>query len=171
MIFENPYKVSRDDKKIFVGPLESFELFRVNFILKCKLLHVPVKNFLVELCHVLAVGIHQTNQKSSFFMIHLIFYDQHRSTRTLLFYSKHKVWIFPEILSPFAALYDKNLLLWFLANFSKKWDFGRISWNLDEFGKSHFFEKFARNHRSEFLSYGAGKGLKISENIYTLSLE
>ena len=66
-------------------------------------------------------------QKSSFFMIHLIFYDQHRSSQTLLFYSKHKVWIFPEILSPFAALYDKNSLLWLFANFSKKWDFGRIS--------------------------------------------
>ena len=66
-------------------------------------------------------------QKSSFFMIYLIFYDQHRSSQKLLFYSKHKVWIFPEILSPFAALYDKNSLLWLLASFLKKWDFGRIS--------------------------------------------
>ena len=40
-------------------------------------------------------------QKSSFFMIHLIFYDQHRSSKTFLFYSKHKLWIFPEILRPY----------------------------------------------------------------------
>ena len=127
MIFENPYKVSGDAKKIFMGPLESFELIRVNFILKCKLLHVPVKNFLVELCHALALGIHQTYQKSSFFMTHLTFYNQHRGSQTPLFYSKRKVWIFPEILSPFPAPYDKNLLLWLLANFSKKWDFPNSS--------------------------------------------
>ena len=87
-IFENPYKVSGDDEKTFIGPLESFELICVNFISKLKLLHVHVQNFLVELCHKLAVGIHQTYQNSSFFMIRLTFYDQHRSSQTLLFYSK-----------------------------------------------------------------------------------
>ena len=110
-------------------------------------------------------------QKSSFFMIHLIFYDHHRSTRTLLFYSKHKVWIFPDILSPFSALYDKNSLLWFLANFSKKWDFSNSSKIHEILPKSHFFEKFARNHRSEFLSHRAAKGLKISGKIHTLCFE
>ena len=101
-------------------PLESFELICVNFFSKCKLLHVPVKNILVELCHALAVGIHQTYQKCSFCMIRLTFYDHHRSSQTLLFYSKQKVWIFPEILSPFPAPYDKTSLLWLLAKFAKK---------------------------------------------------
>ena len=127
MIFENPYKVSGDDKKILGGPLESFELICVNFISKWKLLHVPVKKFLVKLCRTLAVGMHQIYQNSRFYMIRLTFYDHYKSLQTLLFYSKQKVWIFPEILSPFPAPYDKISLLSLLADFSKKWDFGEIS--------------------------------------------
>ena len=82
---------------------------------------------MVERCHTFAVWIHRTYQNFSFSMIRLTIYDQHRSPQTLLFYSKHNVWILPEILSPFPAPYDKNSFLWLLANFSKKWDFGRIS--------------------------------------------
>ena len=71
--------------------------------------------------------IHQIYQNSRFYMIRLTFYDHYKSLQTLLFYSKQKVWIFPEILSPFPAPYDKISLLSLLADFSKKWDFGEIS--------------------------------------------
>ena len=37
--------------------------------------------------------------------------------------------------------------------------------------KSDFFANFARKHRSEILSYGAGKELKISGIIHTFRLE
>ena len=48
---ESPEKVSENDKKIFVGSLEPFELIHVIFFSKCKLLHMRGKNFSVELSH------------------------------------------------------------------------------------------------------------------------
>ena len=59
---------------------------------------MPVKKFLVKLCRTLAAGMHQIYQNSRFYMIRLTFYDHYKSLQTLLFYSKQKVWIFPEIL-------------------------------------------------------------------------
>ena len=38
-------------------------------------------------------------------------------------------------------------------------------------GRTGISAHFVRSHRSEILSYGAGKGLKISELVYTLRLE
>mgnify|MGYP001488898145 CR=1 FL=1 len=64
------------------------------------------KNFSVELSHELTVGILKKLRNVRFSMEHLIFYDQFRSPKTLLFYTKQKVWVFPDILSPFPALCD-----------------------------------------------------------------
>ena len=44
----------------------------------------------------------------------------------ILCYSKEKIWIFPVILNPFPAPYDKNSSLYLLAKFVKEWDFGEI---------------------------------------------
>ena len=109
-----------------------------------------------------------------FLLEKMIFLTNYRSSHTFLFYAKQKVWIIPEILSPFPASYDKISLLWLLAKFAKKSNFGRIwcifkismkMWKLD------FFADFARSHRSEILSYNDGKGLKILEKIHTFCLE
>ena len=70
--------------------------------------------------------------KIEFFHDTLVFYDQFRSIQTLLFYSKQKVWIFPEILSPFPALYDKISLLWLLAKSAKKCQFRTGFMHFDE---------------------------------------
>ena len=79
---------------------------------------------------------------------------QHRSSQTLLFYSKQKVWIFPEILSPFPTPYDKISLLCLLAKSAKKinmwWIYG--FWWI--WIKMWFFRRnFNLNQKLEFLSY------------------
>ena len=49
--------------------------------------------------------------------------------------------------------------------------FWRNLMNFIHLPNSHFLTNFARSHRDEFLSYGAGKGFKITGKIHTFCLE
>ena len=116
-------------------------------------------------------------RKIAFLSVRLIFFEHFKSSLELLFYSKLKVWQIPEILSTLGAPYDKISLLWLLAKFRWKIFFSKFLknqtffWKIENFEKKKFQRNFAWSHRSDILSYGAPKVLKISGICHTFSLE
>ena len=114
-------------------------------------------------------------QKSSFFTSQRTYlsmrYDVENIFKFQIFYFILKVWEKSFSTPGRTSSCDKNSRFWFELKFLQKLHFRPNASECMKSVQSHFFEKFAMNHRSEFLSYGAGKGLKISEKIYTLCLE
>ena len=96
----------------------------------------------------LNIGKRKKQRFYRFFIEFFMFFTNFRSPDTILFYSKQKVWIFPVILSPFPAPYDKNSSMWLLAKFVKKWDFGEIWCILMHSPKIRDFEEISIQTRS-----------------------
>ena len=99
-------------------------------------------------------------------------YDVEKSLSFQIFYfvSKVRGKGFPT--AGRTSLYDKNSRFWFRLKFLQKITFSSKCIKIHEIlPKLNFFADFARSHRSEILSYGAGKELKISGKIHTFCLE
>ena len=68
----------------------------------------------------LDIGKREKQRFFGFLIDCLMFFINFTGPNRILFYSKEKVWIFPMILSPFPAPYDKYSSLWLLAKFVKE---------------------------------------------------
>ena len=89
-----------------------------------------------------------------------------------IFYFVSKVWEKSFPMPCRTSLYDKNSRFWLSLKFLQKITFSSKCIKIHQIcSKCHFFAIFARSHRSEILSYGAGKGLKISGKIHTFCFE
>ena len=96
----------------------------------------------------LDIGKREKQRFFGFLIDCLMFFINFTSPNTILFYSKQKVWIFPVILSPFPAPYDKISPLWLLAKFVKEWHFGEIWCILIHLPKIWDFEEISLETRN-----------------------
>ena len=99
-------------------------------------------------------------------------YEPEKLINFQIFYFVFKVWekSFPTPCR--TSLYDKNSRFSLNLRFLQKITFSSKCIEMHQIClRCHFFADFARNHRNEILSYGAGKGLKISGKIHCFCFE